>query len=213
MRIVALALLLLLPALASASSQDPAQTAFVKSVVEAINSQDFARQKALVHPGAVCANVEPVSFFNAPWAPRRSVASTYRWTMSDAPAGPPMFSDKLDYPVRPTHLLQIDYETAPNTGQTLVLQAARDRTRWYVVAVCPKPETLVEMEAARKARGQHEAKVKAMAAGMSPALRQQVLDLVRQGQKIAAIRHYEREAGVDLTMARDVVDRLVEQGR
>jgi hypothetical protein len=185
----------------------------VKSVVDAINSQDPARQKALVHPGAVCAKVEPVSFFNAPWAPRRLVGSTYRWTMSDAPAGPPMFSDKLDYPVRPTHLLQIDDETAPGTSQTLVLQAVRDGARWYVVAVCPKPETLVEMQAARKARGEHDAKVKAMAAGMSPALRQQVLDLVKQGQKIAAIRHYEHEAGVDPATAKDVVDRLIEQGR
>ena len=34
-----------------------------------------------------------------------------------------------------------------------------------------------------------------------------------QGQKVAAIRHYEREAGVDLTTAKDVVDRLIEQGR
>src|SRR6267142_4788438 len=120
MTIVALVLLLLVPGLAFASSADPAQAAFVKSVVDAINSQNPARQKALVHPGAVCAKVEPVSFFNAPWAQRRSVPPTYRWTMLDVPAGPLMFADKLDYPVRPTHLLQIDYETASNTGQALV---------------------------------------------------------------------------------------------
>ena len=37
--------------------------------------------------------------------------------------------------------------------------------------------------------------------------------MMKQGQKIAAIRHYEREAGVDLTTAKDVVDRLIEPGR
>jgi len=55
--------------------------------------------------------------------------------------------------------------------------------------------------------------VQTLITGMPPALEQQVLDLVKQGQKIAAIRHYEREAGVDLTTAKDVVDRLIEPGR
>jgi hypothetical protein len=210
MGMVALALLLLAPSVASASSRDPAQAAFVQRVVEAINSQDPARQKALVHPKSVCTDVEPMSFFSAPSAPRRPVPPTYRWMINEAAPGPPMFSDKLDYPVRPTHLLQIDYETGPTAGQTLVLQVARSGARWYVIAVCPKPATLGEIGAAKKAEGERAQQVRARIDGMPPALRQAVLDLVKQGQRIAAIRHYEREAGVDLTMAKDVVDRLIE---
>ena len=213
MTMLVVLLLLLAPGVALASSSDPVQTAFVKSVVEAINTQDAARQKALVHPMAVCAKVQPMTFFNAPFAPRRAVPPTYTWKMFDAPSGAPMFSDKLDYPVRPTHLLQIDYETGPTAGQTLVLQAAREGERWYVVAVCPKPATLAEIETEKKARGAQTQKVQSLVAGMPPPLKQAVLDLAKQGRKIDAIRHYEREGGVDLATAKDVVELLISQPR
>jgi ribosomal protein L7/L12 len=162
----------------------------------------------------VCTGVEPLSVFNSPMGrPARTIPRAYRWDLRDAPPGPPMFSDKLDYPVQPTHLLQIDYETGPTSAQTFVIQTARDAGRWYVVAACPKPATVVEMEAAKKARAEQESKLSALVAGMSPELKRRVLDLLGQGQKIGAIRLYEREAGVDLTTAKGVVDRLAQEGR
>ena len=128
-----------------------------------------------------------------------------------------MFSDRVGYPVRPSHLLHITYEARPNASTTLIVQTVRDAGRWYVTAFCPKPGTRAQIDAARAAAPRVAAaqaqRVQALITGMPPALKQQVLDLVKQGQKIAAIRHYEREAGVDLTTAKDVVDRLIEPGR
>ena len=92
------------------------------------------------------------------------------------------------------------------------MQTVRDAGRWYVTAFCPKPGTRAQIDAARAA-APRVAAAQAQRVQMPPALKQQVLDLVKQGQKIAAIRHYEREAGVDLTTAKDVVDRLIEPGR
>src|SRR5207247_4082377 len=81
----------------------------------------------------------------------------------------------------------------------------------------PKPGTRAQIDAARAAAPRVAAaqaqRVQTLITGMPPALEQQVLDLVKQGQKIAAIRHYEREAAVDLTTAKDVVDRLIDPGR
>src|SRR5438128_7211563 len=101
-------------------------------------------------------------------------------------------------------------------------QHAGDRARGGalasdVTAFCPKPGTRAQIDAARAAAPRVAAaqaqRAQTLITGMPPALEQQVLDLVKQGQKIAAIRHYEREAGVDLTTAKDVVDRLIEPGR
>src|SRR5216117_2081016 len=124
---------------------------------------------------------------------------------------------RAGYPVRPSHLLHITYEARPNASTTLIVQTVRDAGRWYVTAFCPKPGTRAQIDAARAAAPRVAAaqaqRVQTLITGMPPALEQQVLDLVKQGQKIAAIRHYEREAGVDLTTAKDVVDRLIEPGR
>jgi ribosomal protein L7/L12 len=219
-RIVALMVVLLAPGVASASSHDAAQAGFVTSVVDAINTPEIARAAALLHPKSLVCPSEyeaAMSFFDPLLGTKGPVPPTYTWRMEEAPAGPPMFSDRVGYPVRPSHLLHITYETRPNASTTLIVQTVRDAERWYVTAFCPKPGTRAQIDAARAAAPRVAAErahqVQGLITGMPPALKQQILDLVKQGQKISAIRHYEREAGVDLTTAKDVVDRLIERDR
>src|SRR5207245_9624568 len=108
-------------------------------------------------------------------------------------------------------------EAGPNAGTPLIVQTVRDAGGWYVTAFGPKPGTRAQIDAARAAAPRVAAaqaqRAQTLITGMPPALKQQVLDLVKQGQKIAAIRHYEREAGVDLTTAKDGGDRLIKPGR
>jgi len=219
-RIVALVLVLAASGVAAASNHDVEQAGFVKSVVDAMNTPDTARAAALLHPKSrVCPSQyeAAMSFFDPLLGAKGPVPPTYTWRMQEAPAGPPMFSDRVGYPVRPSHLLHITYEPRPNASTTLIVQTVRDAGRWYVTAFCPKPGTRAQIEAARAAAprlaAERAQQVRALVTGVPPALKQQLLDLVEQGQKIAAIRRYEREAGVDLTTAKEVVDRLIEQGR
>jgi len=219
-RFVALVLVLLASRVAAASTHDAAEAGFVKRVVDAINTPETARAAALLHPTSLVCPSEyeaAMSFFDPRLGAKGPVPPTFTWRMEEAPAGPPMFSDRVGYPVRPSHLLHITYETRPNASTTLIVQTVRDAGRWYVTAFCPKPGTRAQIDAARAAAPRVAAaqaqRVQALITGMPPALKQQVLDLVKQGQKIAAIRHYEREAAVDLTTAKDVVDRLIEPGR
>ena len=219
-RFVALVPVLLASRVAAASTHDAAEAGFVKRVVDAINTPEAARAAALLHPTSLVCPSEykaAMSFFDPRLGAKGPVPPTFTWRMEEAPAGPPMFSDRVGYPVRPSHLLHITYEARPNASTTLIVQTVRDAGRWYVTAFCPKPGTRAQIDAARAAAPRVAAaqaqRVQALITGMPPALKQQVLDLVKQGQKIAAIRHYEREAGVDLTTAKDVVDRFIEPGR
>src|SRR5437899_5368829 len=79
-----------------------------------------------------------MSFFDPRLGAKGPVPPTFTWRMEEAPAGPPMFSDRVGYPVRPSHLLHITYEARPNASTTLIVQTVRDAGRWYVTAFCPK---------------------------------------------------------------------------
>src|SRR5439155_9278467 len=140
-RFVALVLVLLASRVAAASTHDAAEAGFVKRVVDAINTPETARAAALLHPTSLVCPSEykaAMSFFDPRLGAKGPVPPTFTWRMEEAPAGPPMFSDRVGYPVRPSHLLHITYEARPNASTTLIVQTVRDAGRWYVTAFCPR---------------------------------------------------------------------------
>jgi hypothetical protein len=215
---VALGGLTLLGAAAAAPAPGtPADRTFVGSFVEAINTRSPTLRAALVHSKSrACASGEAGAWWAdaAARQARDTLPPTFTWTITPLPAGrPPMFADKFDYPVRPTHLLQLDFETAPGQGMTIVLQLAKDGARWAEVVPCAKPETIVEARAARAARARQLERAKALAAGTSPELRDTVVGLFRAGRRLDAFETYARASGEDLATAKVVVEMLAEAAR
>ena len=139
----------------------------------------------------------------------RTVPTAYRWTATSVPPGEPLlFADKFDYAIRPSHVVQIDYETTPAHSVTLFVYVAHDGHRWREVLGCPTAETVAQARAAKAAEGKRAERVRALVTSTSPELRDAVLKLYRQGRRIDAYRHYERVSGEDLATAKDVVDQL-----
>jgi hypothetical protein len=194
------------------SQDDDRARAFVANVVEALNSKSPARRQALLHPRSLpCATIEPDSFYT--WMVTRqfkdSVPADYKWKITPVPPEQPlMFADKFDYPVRPTHTLQLDFQLAPHGGKTMLLYLVRDADRWYEMTPCPRPETLAAARAARQAEGRRAERVKALIASMPAELKSQVLELVRVGRRLDAAKQYQAASGEDLTTAVEVVELL-----
>ncbi len=188
------------------------QSAFVQALVKAGNSRDREQQKALLHPGSLaCGNAEGISFFDDSFFPRTRgpVPADYRWRITRIPPGqPPMFADKFNYPVRPTHLLQIDYDPGPNRSTTLVVQIVYDEGRWSVVAACPTPETAAAAEKAKGVRTERATRARTLADGISPRLKETVVRLLKEGRRVDAIRQYAEATGEDITTAKEVVELL-----
>jgi hypothetical protein len=215
---VVCALVLLAAAAESARAQGTDQAAaFVRGLVEAINSRSPDRRKALLHPKSVsCAGVESGSFYEeiVTRQARRGVPANYTWKMTQVPPQqPPMFEDKFDYPIRPTHLLQLDFETGPSRSTTMVLQLVYETNQWREVIGCPKPETIAAARAARQARAKRAERVRTLVAGTSPRLRDTVVKLFKEGRRVEAFKHYSSVSGEDLATAREVVELLAGQGR
>src|SRR5438034_8404443 len=97
-RFVALVLVLLASRVAAASTHDAAEAGFVKRVVDAINTPETARAAALLHPTSLVCPSEyeaAMSFFDPRLGAKGPVPPTFTWRMEEAPAGPPMFSDRV----------------------------------------------------------------------------------------------------------------------
>lgn len=195
------------------AADDPLE--FAARLVTTINSKDAERRKALAHPGSLpCLNGSARTFFEEIFANQATPAipPNYRSRSKAIPPKQPLiFEDRFDYPARPTHELQIDFETGRYGSKTIVVQVAYDGRQWREVWACPRPETLRQMLAAREARTKHREKVKALAAGMAEPLRGQIVTLARQGRKIDAIQQYRSASGEDLSVAKDVVDLLMSE--
>jgi hypothetical protein len=212
------ALLLLAAAAGNALSQGTDRPGgFVKDLVEAINSKSLDRRKALVHPKSLaCATGEPGSFYHAMVTRQatNTVPDNYKWELTTIPLDQAlMFEDKFDYPIRPTHALQLDFDTGPSRSMTMILQIVHEAKQWYEVIACPKPETIAAAQAARQAKVKRTERVQALLAKIPLQLKERVMELLKQGRRVDAIKHYQNGSGEDLTTAVDVVDMLASQGR
>jgi hypothetical protein len=214
-RVAGFACAWLLLAAAGAPAQPPDATrAFVEELVGAVNSKSLERRRALLHPASrACPRPELIDEVFARQA-ERTVPAAYRWTSTPVPPEqPPLYADKFEYAVGPSHVVQIDYESAPTKSVTLFVFIAHDGQRWREVLGCPTAETVAQARAAKAAESQRAERVRALVTSTSPGLREAVLKLYREGHRIDAYKHYERVSGEDLATARDVVELLAGAAR
>lgn len=199
------------------SAQAPDVGGFVSELVAAVTSTSVARRQALLHSTSarcMAGDAAPLYEQMVTRQAREPVLANPRWSIKPIAADTPlMFADKVDYPVRPTHMLQIDFERGANRITTMLLQLVQEGGQWREVMPCPKPETLVEARAAAQERSKREARVPELIAKIAPDVRERIRKLYRDGRRIEAYREYERASGEDLTTARAVVEKLAGEPR
>lgn len=193
------------------------ERAFAASLVDAINSKSGERRKALMHPKAlVCEHHGSDSTTDEMITrqTRHRIPADFKWRVTRLPAGElPFFGDKFDYPVRPTHRLQIDFNSAPDRTTTILLQLVYEGNRFQEITGCPKPETVEAARIANQERKRRAAKVAELVATIAPELKQTVVNFYRDGRRVEAIKHYAKVSGEELVIAKDVVEQLAEQAR
>ena len=130
--------------------------AFVRSLIDAINARTVAARAALVHPQSRACITGDVGEWWRDSVTRQAetpVPADHTWTMmtlsaDDARAA----SDRFDWPLAPTHALQLVLRDGPSTSRTLIVRVAKDGGTWAEVVPCAKPETVQAIRAA-KAKG------------------------------------------------------------
>jgi len=196
------------PALAQTEAGD-----FVKTLIDAINSKSSQQRMALMHTGSTtCENPGQTQVLEEQFArqSRFPIPGTVAWRLTAARPGRPMFSDRFDYPVRPTHILQLDVKGENNESMYVVLQVARQGGEWREIAGCPKPGTVTVALEKRVAVAQAGADDKAelLVKTMSPKLKDALVALIKADQKEAAVRTYREASAQDDATAREVIQKL-----
>ena len=127
---------------------------FAVALVAAINARTVAARAALVHPKSrPCITGDVGEWWRdsiTRWA-ETPVPADHQWTImplsaDDARAA----SDRFDWPLAPTHALQLVVRDGPSTSRTLLVRLAKDGGQWAEVVPCAKPETVKAIRAARE---------------------------------------------------------------
>lgn len=206
---VVIALFLALPGAAARAQTDA--DAFVKVLVDAINSKEAAQRRTLLHTDSLrCETPGKDQLLDDQFArqSRFPIPGTVAWRLTAAPPGRPMFGDRFDYPVRPTHLMQLDVKGDNNETMYVVLQLARQAGVWREVVGCPKPETVAAAQRLALARAEGPEKAGLLAKTLAPQLKTDLLALLKSGRKDDAIRSYRDVSGQDPATAKAVIDAL-----
>ncbi len=216
-RRLALTCALALAIVGAAGPGSDADHMFVTALLAAMNSRTVAARAALVHPRSRPCITGEVGEWWIESVTRQAavpVPADHTWEITplsaeDARAA----ADRFDWPITPTHVLQLQMRDSPTTSRTMLVRLAKNGERWAEVVPCAKPETVTAIRAARAEAAKRVERVKALAAGTSVDLRNRVIALYRGGHRIDACQTYGRESGEELAVARDVVDLLAAGSR
>lgn len=186
---------------------------FAQLFVDAINSKSPDRRLALLHPRSkACINAQTQAYFDYIFSRQAKhviPAAKYKSFVGGLSGEAVVAADgRSDYPLRPTHQLQIDFATGSNSSTSIVVLLVQDGASWYEVLPCPRPDAIASVRAAEANRADHEQRVKSLVAKLADPLRSEIVALARKGQRIDAIRKYRDISGEDLSTAKSVVDTL-----
>lgn len=212
---VAIALVASGPVRSATAPSGDSDRRFVSDLVQAINSKSIERRIALLHSKSlVCVRADGDSIYHDMFErqARRHIPSNYRSKITPVAsgAGPP-FGDLFTYPVLPTHVLELTFDTGPSSNTTLVLQLAGEGGRWREVVGCAKPGAVAVMRSARAERRKGAQRAQQLAARMAPGLRDSILALFRRGRRVEAYQRYSKATGEDLATSKQVVDLIADR--
>jgi len=112
---------------------------FAQEYIAAVSSGDPRQIEALLNSKSrACITPETLALFDWEWQRklRRGTPEPHVVTVSAYTARLAAGTEQSEYPVAPTHQLQIDFGEAPNV-QATILSLAMEDGRWRTVEPCP----------------------------------------------------------------------------
>ena len=134
------------------------------------------------------------------------IPEEYEINVTQIAEGDPLpFGEVFDYPVRPTHNLQIQYAVNDDVGASIVQQLAPESNRWAIVIPCPSAEALRTMRESKTLVENRKARAKELVRELKDPLLSELKGLLEQGRLVEAYQRYSKATGETLATAADVV--------
>src|SRR5262249_33906344 len=107
-------------------------------------------------------------------------------------------SKYASWPERPTHLLQIDYDTADGGRITLTRMIAQEDRKWYQVAPCPTDAGMERFREQQRREDAARERAKQAYGRVTELLASQVRELVARNDRALAWKLCARSLKVDI---------------
>jgi len=182
---------------------------FAAAFVSAVNADDEEKLRALIHSRCLARITEDnEDFYNEVLLQALVNEIPKDYEIDATPIGENdslPFGEVFDYPIRPTHNLQIRYAVSPDVGASIVQQLALENDRWAIVIPCPSAEALVTMRESKALVENRKARAKELIRELNDPLLSEVKELLEQERTIEAYQRYSEATGETLATAADVL--------
>jgi hypothetical protein len=180
---------------------------FAADYVAAVNAKDSAKLWSFLTPETrSCVNPTNKDVYDALFNIQfdDTIPSNYILTLSPvSEATVKAFAESQYFPIAPEHELQIDYQVGDDAGG-LVLWLVHEKGRLYADQPCATEEFIVRYRDQAAAR----AHIKELAAEIQDPLRAELLALLAQHNRSAAITRYKSATSSDMRTAMLVIAAL-----
>jgi hypothetical protein len=189
---------------------------FVAQYVAALNAKDTVRLNSFLHPKSIaCVTKDTKPYYDEGMAIhlRDPIPANYTYTLSplDTKAPQPL-EGYAQFPVRPSHQLQIEYDEGEDHGVVLVW-LVQEKDRWLQDDPCATEQVLKQFRDDEPARKERVAKHKALVAAIQEPLRSELLALLREHKTVTATKRYQEASGENYETSMFVIYELTPEAR
>jgi hypothetical protein len=202
-----------LPVLHTEANITPQQRAFAKKFVEALQSDDDAKVRALIAPDTLkCFDQSKEPFLDA-WIRkqfRNEIPTNHQLSVIALPPEVYKPSQMATYPVRGTHLMAFEYKTDGNT-YTINQVVGEQAGAWYLTPPCPTAAGLERFAKIQQFRAMSRGRAEAVYTKLKEPLKSQLLALIAKHDNASAWKLCAESLHVDFMTAQLVVDKLASE--
>jgi hypothetical protein len=192
----------------------PAQRAFAKKYVEALDAEDSAKMRALIPPDTLkCFDQSRQPFLDA-WIHkqfRNQIPANNKMSVIQLPPEMYKTSKMATYPVRGTHLMAFEFNTADGGTVTINQAVGQQAGVWYMIAPCPTAAGLERFAKIQKLRAVSRERAELAYAKLKPPVKSQLLALIAKHDNASAWKLCIQSLHVDFMTAQAVVDKLANE--
>lgn len=202
-------------AAAAVPTDDPQHPeVFAPRFIATVISKSVDQRKAILHPSTLaCMNPQTQPYFDWIFSKQFRIVTNSKPKVTVTPFGSAptvMPTDgHSDYPVRPTHQLQVDFVTGPHSSSSFVLFVAHDGAQWREVLPCPRGDMIAQSRANQVAAEKEALQARSLKNSVPAALRTELMGLLKDGRKVEAIRRHSAATGADLSTSKSVIELLM----
>lgn len=192
----------------------PAQRAFAKKYVEALNAEDDAKMRALIAPVTLkCFDKSKEPVLDA-WIQkqfRNEIPADNRLSVIALPPDMYKSTSMATYPMRGTHLMTFEHKSADGNAFTVNQVVGEQAGTWYLVVPCPTAAGLNRFAKIQALRARSRERAELAYPKLKEPVKSQMLALIAKHDRAGAWKLCIQTLHVDFMTAQAVVDKLANE--